>query len=157
MLKKVSIASLALLALASCSSARSKQEKMAMPMVSTKTENAMEIAFEKHANDRVFFALDSSNLSEHEKKHVHKQAEWLKSHPSVMATVEGYCDERGTREYNMALGDKRANEVKELLVSGGVDANKVSTLSFGKDKPLVSGHGEHVWKQNRAAVTVVDK
>jgi peptidoglycan-associated lipoprotein len=76
-------------------------------------------------------------------------------HTSVQATIEGHCDERGTREYNLALGDRRANSVKNFLVSNGVSAAQLSTISYGKERPVATGSDEGSWAQNRRAVTVV--
>jgi len=105
--------------------------------------------------DRVFFATDSSELSPEARAVLDKQAEWLKSRPNLNITVEGHCDERGTREYNLALGERRATATKDYLVSLGVPAAKINTISYGKERPAVDGHDEAAWAQNRRAVTVV--
>ena len=86
---------------------------------------------------------------------VDSQVKWLKKHENVNVVVQGYCDERGTREYNLALGERRANAVKQYMVSQGIDASRVSTISYGKEKPFVLGSNEEAWAQNRRAVTVV--
>jgi peptidoglycan-associated lipoprotein len=83
------------------------------------------------------------------------QAAWLKSHDDVNVIVQGYCDERGTREYNLALGERRANAVKQYLVSQGVEESRISTISYGKERPAVLGSNEAAWAQNRRAVTVI--
>ena len=108
-----------------------------------------------NAEDRVFFAFDSSALSDNAKEALDTQVKWLKKHDNVDVVVQGYCDERGTREYNLALGERRANAVKNYLVSQGVAADRVSTISYGKERPAVSGSNEAAWAQNRRAVTVV--
>ncbi len=105
--------------------------------------------------DRVFFALDSSEISADGRATLGKQAEWLKSRPNLNITVEGHCDERGTREYNLALGERRATAVKNYLVSLGVSEAKINTISYGKERPAVDGHDEAAWAQNRRGVTVV--
>ena len=83
------------------------------------------------------------------------QAEWLKQYSKVNVTVEGHCDERGTREYNLALGERRAAAAKKYLVGTGIAANRISTISYGKERPAVIGSDESAWSQNRRAVTVV--
>lgn len=113
--------------------------------------------FMAHAEDRVFFAYDSSALSDNAQEILDTQVDWLtaKKHKNVNVIVQGYCDDRGTREYNLALGERRANAVKAYLVSKGVAADRISTISYGKERPAVLGSGEVVWAQNRRAITVV--
>jgi peptidoglycan-associated lipoprotein len=84
------------------------------------------------------------------------QAEWLKRYPNVNVTIEGHCDERGTREYNLALGDRRATAFKNYLVTLGVDARRVNTISYGKERPAVMGSNPSAWAQNRRGVTIVN-
>ncbi|MBP5857684.1 peptidoglycan-associated lipoprotein Pal [Marivibrio halodurans] len=109
--------------------------------------------FITEVGDRVFFALDSSELSSSARATLDRQSEWLQQYPSTQVVVEGHCDERGTREYNLALGERRANAVKEYLVSQGVDPNRVRTISYGKERPAVAGSTEAAWAQNRRGVT----
>jgi peptidoglycan-associated lipoprotein len=110
------------------------------------------------ASDRVFFGYDSSALSETAKKTLERQAGWLKKHADVKVTVEGHCDERGTREYNIALGARRASAAKSQLVKLGVPAARISTVSYGKERPAVVGSDAAAWAENRRAVTVlIDK
>ncbi len=111
--------------------------------------------FAASAEDRVFFAFDSSALSNNAIEVLQTQVEWLESHENVDVIVQGYCDERGTREYNLALGERRANAVKQYLVSQGIAADRISTISYGKERPAVLGNNETAWAQNRRAVTVV--
>jgi len=110
---------------------------------------------DKDVADRVFFALNSSEISSDGRATLERQATWLKSKPNLSITIEGHCDERGTREYNLALGERRATAAKNYLVSLGVPEAKVSTISYGKERPAVDGHDEAAWAQNRRAVTVV--
>lgn len=110
--------------------------------------------FVVNVGDRVFFALDSSELSSTAQDTLAKQAAWLKAYPAVNITVEGHCDERGTREYNLALGERRANAAKNYLVSQGISAGRVSTISYGKEKPVALGSNEEAWAQNRRGVSV---
>ena len=111
--------------------------------------------FMANAEDRVFFAFDSSAISNNASEVLDGQANWLKDHKKVNVIVQGYCDERGTREYNLALGERRANAVKQYLVSQGVAAERISTISYGKERPAVLGNNEAAWAQNRRAVTVI--
>lgn len=105
--------------------------------------------------DRVFFGYDSSELSAEARTTLERQAEWLKTRPTLHATIEGHCDERGTREYNLALGERRAAAAKNYLISLGVAESQLSTISYGKERPAVEGSDEAAWAQNRRAVTVV--
>jgi len=111
--------------------------------------------FERTAGDRVFFALNKHDLSEHSKETLKKQAEWLKSHEKLAVTIEGHCDERGTKEYNIALGEKRAQAVKMYLVHMGVGASRIETISYGKERPAVIGDDESAWSQNRRGITSI--
>ena len=108
-----------------------------------------------NVGDRVFFDFDKFNLKADARKTLEKQAAWLKANPSVRVTVEGHCDERGTREYNLALGERRANAAKDYLVSLGVNPGRLKTISYGKERPVAMGSNEAAWAQNRRAVTVV--
>jgi peptidoglycan-associated lipoprotein len=105
--------------------------------------------------DTVHFATDSSDVDAEAKAILAKQAAWLVKYPNVHVTVEGHCDERGTREYNLALGDRRANSAKDFLVNAGVSAGRISVISYGKERPVATGSDEDAWAQNRRAVTVV--
>lgn len=105
--------------------------------------------------DRVFFAYDSSVLSGEGQATLERQATWLRSNPSQSVIVEGHCDERGTREYNLALGERRAAAAKSYLVSLGIPSGRISTVSYGKERPAVPGSNESAWAQNRRAVTVL--
>ncbi|SCA56803.1 Outer membrane lipoprotein Omp16 homolog [Candidatus Terasakiella magnetica] len=111
--------------------------------------------FVVNVGDRVFFGFDQYNLTADARSTLEKQAMWLKKYPNATIALEGHCDERGTREYNLALGERRANAAKEFLVSLGVDAMRVKTISFGKERPVALGHNEAAWAQNRRSVTVV--
>ncbi len=108
-----------------------------------------------NVGDRVFFALDSSVVDSEGQGTLDRQATWLKANPNVNITLEGHADERGTREYNIALGERRATAAKSYLVGQGVAANRISTVSYGKERPAVTGNDESAWSQNRRAVTVI--
>lgn len=103
--------------------------------------------------DRIFFDFDSSVVNGEGQETLQKQATFLRNKGSNV-TVEGHCDERGTREYNLALGERRASATKNYLVSLGVPASRVQTISYGKERPAVTGSDESAWSQNRRAVTV---
>lgn len=104
---------------------------------------------------RVFFALNSSEISDEAKDNLLGQALYMKNHADTKIQIAGNCDERGSTEYNLALGARRANAAKAVIVNDGVDANRISTISYGKERPLVQGTGEEVWKWNRNATTTV--
>lgn len=106
--------------------------------------------------DRVFFGYDSSELNPEARRTLEKQAEWLKTYPSVNVVIEGHADERGTREYNLALGDRRATAVYNYLTSLGVPSGRVRTISYGKEKPAVMGSDPVAWARNRRGVMVVE-
>lgn len=108
-----------------------------------------------NVGDRVFFGFDKSDLSTEAQATLDRQAAWLKKYPNVKVAVEGHADERGTREYNLALGERRATAAKNYLVAAGIPAARVSTISYGKERPAVVGSNEAAWAQNRRAVTVV--
>lgn len=108
-----------------------------------------------NVGDRVLFATDSSDLSPSGRSVLEHQAAWLQQYQNVNILVEGHADERGTREYNLALGERRANAVKNYLLSLGVSAARVNTVSYGKERPAVGGSDESAWSQNRRGVTVV--
>lgn len=111
--------------------------------------------FMANAKDRVFFAFDSSSISDNAVEVLQTQVKWLKKHEKVNVIIQGYCDDRGTREYNLALGERRANAAKQYLISQGIAADRISTISYGKERPAVLGNNEAAWAQNRRAVTVV--
>lgn len=105
--------------------------------------------------DRVYFDFNQAEIRTSDAATLNDQAAWLKKYPNITIVVEGHCDERGTREYNLALGERRANAVKEYLVSRGVSASRVETISYGKERPAVLGSNESAWQQNRRGVSIV--
>ena len=109
----------------------------------------------QNVGDRVFFETAESTLSSDAQQTLQKQSEWLKQYPRVSVSIEGHCDERGTREYNLALGERRANAVKKYLIGLGLESKRISTISYGKERPAVIGNDESAWSQNRRAVTVL--
>jgi len=103
-----------------------------------------------------YFGYDRYDLSADARARLQAQAAWLQAHGDAKVTVEGHCDERGTREYNLALGDRRANSVKNYLVALGVDPSRIHTVSYGKERPAVTGTGEASWAKNRRGYTRVN-
>ena len=104
--------------------------------------------------DRILFETDRFNIDAEDQATLQRQAQWLARYPNARITVEGHADERGTRDYNLALGERRANSAKNYLTSIGVDASRIETVSYGKERPSALGSDEQAWAQNRRAVTV---
>ena len=104
--------------------------------------------------DRVFFATNESILTTRSRDTLRKQATWLRKNPEITVVLEGHADERGTREYNLALGERRANSAKDYLMTYGVSANRISVISYGKERPVDSGSNPLAWSKNRRSVTV---
>ena len=111
------------------------------------------VAFTR-GQDTIYFETDRFNIDNEDAAALATQAQWLLRYPSKRATIEGHCDERGTREYNLALGERRATAAKSYLASLGVDASRLATVSFGKERPLALGSDEDSWARNRRAVTL---
>jgi peptidoglycan-associated lipoprotein len=113
--------------------------------------------FVVNVGDRVFFDTDSSDLSVQARATLDKQAEWLNHYGQYSFTIEGHADERGTREYNLALGARRAQTVRDYLISRGIAAQRMRTISYGKERPVATCDDISCWSQNRRAVTVLDQ
>ncbi|HVT25120.1 MAG TPA: peptidoglycan-associated lipoprotein Pal [Rhizomicrobium sp.] len=108
-----------------------------------------------NVGDTVHFDYDQYALTDEDKGTLQRQATWLQKYPAVRVTIEGHCDERGTREYNLALGARRANAVKEYLASLGVSSSRLETVSYGKERPICTQSDESCWAQNRRGVTTI--
>ena len=108
-----------------------------------------------NVGDRVFFDFDKFNLKPEAQRTLERQAAWLKRYPNIRVLLAGNCDERGTREYNLALGERRANSTKNYLVSQGVAADRIRTISYGKERPTALGSNEAAWAQNRNTISSV--
>ena len=106
--------------------------------------------------DRVLFGYDSSELDDEDRSILDNQGKFLNQNPSLKVTIEGHCDERGTREYNLALGEKRASAVKDYLISVGINSDRISVVSYGKERPQVLGSNKAAWSMNRRSVTSID-
>jgi peptidoglycan-associated lipoprotein len=113
--------------------------------------------FVVNVGDRVFFETDSSELTDQARATLDKQAQWLTNYSRYSFTIEGHADERGTREYNIALGARRAETVRQYLASRGVQAQRMRTISYGKERPVALCNDISCWSQNRRAVTVLDQ
>jgi peptidoglycan-associated lipoprotein len=143
------------LALTACSSTK---EEAKAPVTTTNPSSIKPGSaedFRVNVGDTVLFDLDQHSVRTDAQATLQKQAAWLKQYPSVRLMVEGHCDERGTREYNLALGDRRAYAVKEFLVSLGVDAARLQTKSYGKERPVCAEADESCWQQNRRGFSVI--
>ena len=106
--------------------------------------------------DRVLFGYDSSELDDDDRAILNNQSKFLNQNPSLKVTIQGHCDERGTREYNLALGEKRASSVKDYLISLGINSDRISVISYGKERPQVLGSNKAAWSMNRRSVTTID-
>ena len=137
----------------SSSSSASKVEVVDGVYVGTDTVEMLAV----DVPDRVFFAYDSYSLTSAAQATLAKQAKWLKANGSVTIAIEGHADERGTREYNLALGERRANAVKDYLMSQGVASSKITVISYGKERPVNPESSRLAWSQNRRSVTVKSK
>ncbi len=111
--------------------------------------------FRQNVGDRVYFDTDQSTVREDGRATLAKQAAWLNKYTNYQITIEGHCDERGTREYNLALGERRANAARQFLIAQGVPAARLKTISYGKERPEVVGSDEGSWARNRRAVTTL--
>ena len=149
---KFVVAILATLAIAGCAKQQSDQNAMGASAAPGSQQD-----FVVNVGDRVFFDTDSSELSEQARATLDKQAQWLNNYNRYAFTIEGHADERGTREYNIALGARRAETVREYLISRGIPAQRMRTISYGKERPVALCNDISCWSQNRRAVTVLDQ
>ncbi len=125
------------------------------PSTSTSLSESSPEWFAVNVGDRVFFGFDKYDLAGEARRTLELQAAWLKKYPQYKVVVEGHADERGTREYNLALGERRANSVKDYLIALGIDPSRIETISYGKERPVALGHDEESWAKNRRAVSVI--
>jgi peptidoglycan-associated lipoprotein len=143
---------LATLAIAGCAKQQSDQNALGAAAAPGSQQD-----FVVNVGDRVFFDTDSSELSEQARATLDKQAQWLNNYNRYAFTIEGHADERGTREYNIALGARRAETVRQYLTSRGIQAQRMHTISYGKERPVAVCNDISCWSQNRRAVTVLDQ
>ena len=149
--KKFLVVILAGVALTACASQGKKGAKLAGD-VYTGTDTVKYLA--TGVKDRVFFATNKSTLTTASRDTLRKQAAWMRKKSKLKFTIEGHADERGTREYNLALGERRANAVKDYLMTYGISGSRLSVISYGKERPVNSGSNPLAWSQNRRSVTV---
>lgn len=131
------------------------QDTVTQDVVDTGPEPGTQEHLVQQVGDRVFFGFDRYDLTNEAQATLRAQADWLRQFPSVNVIIEGHADERGTREYNLALGERRANSIKNYLVALGIDASRIEVVSYGKERPAVIGSNEEAWAQNRRGVMVV--
>jgi peptidoglycan-associated lipoprotein len=149
MIKAIAAAA-ALMFVAACGD----QQAAAPPSTTTVTPGSV-ADFRQNVGDRVFFDTDQSGIRDDGRATLARQAEWLKKYGNYQITIEGHCDERGTREYNLALGERRATAVRQYLIAQGIPAARIKTISYGKERPDVVGSDEGSWSRNRRGVTVL--
>ncbi|HUJ02121.1 MAG TPA: peptidoglycan-associated lipoprotein Pal [Rhizomicrobium sp.] len=151
----------AVFVLAGCTTKPEAAATAPPPAASTEVQQAPSIVpgsaedLRVNVGDTVHFDYNKYDLHDSDRAILQKQAAWLQQYPSVRVTIEGHCDERGTREYNLALGARRANAVKDYLVSLGVSSARVDTISYGKERPICTESNEDCWAQNRRGVTTI--
>ena len=150
-LKRFLIIVLASMALTACA-VQKKSTGLMQGDVYTGTETIEYLA--SGVPDRVFFATNKSVLTTAARDTLRKQAAWMRKNKDITVSVEGHADERGTREYNLALGERRANAAKDYLMTYGISGNRISVISYGKERPVSNGSSPLAWSQNRRSVTV---
>jgi len=141
--------------LSACASKPHPPTTAAAPAVAPGPAPGSEQDLVQNVGDRVFYAFDRSLLSSEAQTTLDRQAAWLAKYPQVKVLIAGNCDDRGTEEYNLALGWRRANAARDYLVAKGIDASRIQTISYGKDRPVALGDNEQAWAQNRNAITSV--
>ena len=135
------------------SGATAKSTSFTTPIVKPGTQEDLVV----NVGDRVFFDFDKYSLKAKARQTLERQATFLKDNAGVKVALQGHADERGTREYNLALGDRRANAAKDYLMALGINPNRMTIISYGKERPAVAGSNEAAWSQNRRAVTVISE
>ena len=143
---------LACLVLSACATQKKVTTGQMQGDVYTGTDTVEYLA--KGVPDRVFFATNESVLTTASRDTLRKQAAWMRTNDTLSFTIEGHADERGTREYNLALGERRANAAKDYLMTYGISGNRIAIISYGKERPVNSGSSPLAWSQNRRSVTV---
>jgi len=132
------------------------------PVVSTENIETSRIsreqmaAREKFINEDIYFGFDQSSLSGEAQMILRRKADWMRNNSGTSIIIEGHCDERGTTEYNLALGDRRGESVKTFLANLGLSVSRIATISYGEEKPLDPGHTEYAWSRNRRAHFIID-
>ena len=154
-LRNILLIIMAAIILSACAAKTTKKIESAVSQISGDTYSGEDTVkyLATGVPDRVFFATNKSILTTASRDTLRKQAAWLRENKNINVTVEGHCDERGTREYNLALGERRANAAKDYLMTYGISSNRISVISYGKERPVNSGSGPLAWSQNRRSVT----
>jgi peptidoglycan-associated lipoprotein len=152
---RVALALMAGLALAACASTPNQNQNAGLAPGSAAPGSQQD--FVVNVGDRVFFESDSTELTAQSRSTLDKQAQWLQMYNRFAFTIEGHADERGTREYNIALGARRAQTVRDYLAARGIDPNRMRTISYGKERPVAVCNDISCWSQNRRAVTVLNQ
>ena len=153
-LASLRVAAICLSLLAVTAACSKNQQPTAVPGAQAAVPGS-ERDFQVNVGDRVYFLVDQSTLTPEAQEILRRQATWLRQYPTVSVQVEGHADERGTREYNIALSARRATAAREFLVAQGVQPARVSTIAYGKERPVALCDAESCWSQNRRAVTVI--
>jgi peptidoglycan-associated lipoprotein len=148
-------AAVAVFAVSACAGTAEEAGPVSPPPVAPSAAPGSVADFQNSAGDTVFFAFDSFALSSEARTTLTRQAAWLQSYSGVTIRLEGNCDERGTREYNLALGERRANAARDFLVSQGVDPSRITIVSYGKERPRDPRSNEAAWAVNRNSQTVI--
>ena len=151
-LRKILLVVFASLALTACAAQKKAPKGQMQSDVYTGSDTVEFLA--TGVKDRVFFATNKSTLTTASRDTLRKQAAWMRKKKDLTFSIEGHADERGTREYNLALGERRANAVKDYLMTYGISGSRLSTISYGKERPVNSGSDPLAWSQNRRSVTV---
>ena len=151
-IKNIFLIAFAALILSACATKTASIKGQMQGDVYTGTDTVEYLA--KGVPDRVFFATNESVLTTAARDTLRKQAGWMRKNSELSFTIEGHADERGTREYNLALGERRANAAKDYLMTYGISQNRLSVISYGKERPVNSGSNPLAWSQNRRSVTV---
>ena len=151
-IRKILLVGIASLALTACATQKKVSTGMMQSDVYTGTDTVEYLA--TGVKDRVFFATNKSTLTTASRDTLRTQAAWMRKKKDLTFTIEGHADERGTREYNLALGERRANAAKDYLMTYGISGSRLSVISYGKERPVNSGSDPLAWSQNRRAVTV---
>jgi len=153
--RKVALAFVGMLVLAGCSKSEKPDLLSQGPNNATQVAPGSERDFIVNVGDRIYFPVDQTTLTPEGMETLRRQAQWLNQYPNVTIQVEGHADERGTREYNIALSARRSTATREFLVSQGVSAQRVATLAYGKERPVALCDAESCWAQNRRSVTAI--
>lgn len=152
---KIAAAFCCVLALAACSKKSTPNLEANSSLGAGQATPGSEQDFATNVGDRIYFENDQSTLTAEAQETLRRQAQWLAQYPGVMIQIEGHADERGTREYNISLSARRATATREFLLAQGVEASRVSSIAYGKERPAALCDAEQCWSQNRRAVTVI--